>query len=117
MKEIKVGEYIRTPWGIIEKVEEIVSDGLFRKVVTENNGYTLEWLEYLKTKHSPYIIDLIEEGDYVNGMKVLEVCLDSTSGSWIDVDCNKQTEDCTLWNDEIKDVVTKEQYNQMKFCI
>lgn len=58
--EIKTGEYIRTPYGTIEKVEEIRTDNLYSTVITEHNGYTLEWLKYLKVKHSPSIIDLVQ---------------------------------------------------------
>ena len=119
MEEIKVNDYIRTPYNTIEKVVEIEKQECraFTTVTTDISCYQLEWLEAWKTKHSPNIIDLIEEGDYVNGSKVLEVCLDSPSGSWIDVDCNKQTEECTFWNPDIKDVVTKEQFNQMKYIV
>ena len=111
MEEIKVGEYIRTPYGTIEKVEEIVSDDLYRNVITENNGYTLEWLKYLKTKHSPNIIDLIEEGDYVNGMKVQEIIAYGIPQTIICIGGG------IAFPNSIKSIVTKEQFNQMKYIV
>ncbi len=118
MEEIKVGEYIRILHGTIEKVEKIDPDinNLYRKVITENNGYTLEWLEFLKPKHSPNIIDLIEEGDYVNGKLVSNVDKVERKNfiEWEDGDMYS-TE---IPNDKfIKDIVTKEQFNQMKYIV
>lgn len=117
MEEIKVGDFIRSNDGYIAKIIGIKKskrdcDTYYCTDRIMANGF----YEHIK-KHSSNIIDLIEEGDYVNGSKVLEVCLDSPSGSWIDVDCNKQTEECTFWNPDIKNVVTKEQFEQMKYVL
>lgn len=115
MEEIKIREYVRTKEGNIYKITSYDKE--------TNKYHSLEgkfWFIIFPrdiVKHSPNIIDIIECGDYVNGMKVLEVCINSPSGSWLEVDCNKTSEDCTLWNDDIKDVVTKEQFNQMKYIV
>lgn len=66
--DIKVGEYVRTKLGKIDKVKN-------------NNYYMQQYIEcekglYLRdniTKHSANITDLIEVGDYVNGRLVLAV--------------------------------------------
>ena len=103
MEEIKVGEYFRTNTGYIDKL----------------NTYWLFNDKYKKlniTKHSFNIIDLIEEGDYVNGERVLQktkikdgsmqICIlkDNNSSNWR-----------TINNFTLKNIVTKEQFNQVKY--
>ena len=110
MEEIKVGEYIRTPYGTIEKVEKIETEinNIFRKVITENNGYTLEWLEYLGTIHSFDIKDLIGKGDYVNGLRIA----DNVDGVLFLSKASHQ-----ILNEPIQNIVTKEQFEQMKYIV
>ena len=50
----------------------------------------------------------------MNGYLVLEVCPER---GWIDVDCNKQSEECTIWESEIQDIVTHEQFEQIKYKV
>ena len=77
-KEIEVGEYVRTDKGEIAKVTSVAKETL---------GETLGANEYRSigfcntepyvygniVKHSKQLIDLIEVGDIVNGMKVLDI--------------------------------------------
>lgn len=74
--EIKVGDYIRTKLGYIIKVEE--------RTVIFNMGYKEEYVEMESTKygfcfeeeitkHSSNIIDLVEVGDIVEIIDVLNV--------------------------------------------
>lgn len=61
MEELKVGEYIRTPYNQIEKViciDEERTD--YVGVETDLSYYNLDWLKARKVKHSTNIIDLIE---------------------------------------------------------
>lgn len=58
MEEIKVGEYIRTKDGCIFKATEYWLGECYSDRVNIK-------------KHSPNIINLIEEGDYVNGEQVV----------------------------------------------
>ena len=126
MEEIKVGEYIRTKGGNIGQVLKVIPESKYTTRIGRI-AYSPEkyWIDtrkgsmskpYIK-KHSSNIIDLIEEGDYVNGEKVL--CFRN-----IDCDYDIGTE----YNDEfgvyygydkeqIKDVVTKEQFEQMKYIV
>ena len=71
--EIKVNEYIRTKRGIIDKAVKILDDYIF----LESKFFITEYGEsstFIKktdvVKHSPNLIDLIQCGDYVNGIKV-----------------------------------------------
>lgn len=73
-------------------------------------------------KHSKNIIDLIEVGDYVNGMLVVsvtEIILDDKSIKEKIVFVNRD-ENCTLKplqisNEDIKTIVTKEQFASMEY--
>ena len=64
MKEIKVGEYVRTRSGKIDIFKEKDENYLFARC--EKNTY---WIPDI-AKHSKNIIDLIEIGDYVNGEQI-----------------------------------------------
>ena len=104
--EIKVGEYIR------------YNDGTIIKVIEEEHSYYNYLFKNKKGifKHSPNIIDIIECGDYVNGYKVSFIAQDYAKF----VQCDYPVETGTanhykFYKESIKDVVTKEQFNQMKY--
>lgn len=106
--EIKENEFIRTKTGKIDKV-------------INNNYYMSQYIECEKrivekeniVKHSFNIIDLIELGDIVNGMKVNDISKIQRF--------NKPIQKC-LWanindgydiiNEEIKTILTHEQYEK-----
>lgn len=74
----------------------------------ENNLMATNWVK----KHSPNIIDLIECGDYVNGDYVVKVyTYKNGKVQFIDVGELQQE----LRNKDIKSVVTKEQFNSIKY--
>jgi hypothetical protein len=97
--EIKVGEYVRTKKGKIFKY------GKGRAYLGKDNEIV---------NHSKNIIDLIEEGDYVNEQKVLclkknnDNCRDDIGTSYI------EGIDIYLGYDEsdIKTILTHEQYER-----
>ena len=95
MKELKVGMYVRTTKGKIYKFKS-------------NNS--MARVPYMKC-YGENIIDLIEVGDYVNGYKV----------TYIDNDSKTLRVDAFNWgtniieNEDIKSVVTKEQFNSIKY--
>ena len=111
---MKVGDYVRTPQGIIAKIIDIQEDT--GQYFLNGNAVSLESKNYIADKnitigenfkHSPNIIDLIEVGDYVNGCPVL----------------HKENNEliCGLLlrykGENIKNVVTKEQFEAMKYEI
>ena len=129
MEEIKVGEYMRFQNGIIEKVYKVEKVDLYTAVEglkfgTKKDGFEL-WIyfssdgfplrlnenEKFELKHSQNIIDLIEEGDYVNGMKVKKIYkeLGPTQINCVGGGIN--------FPHAIKSIVTKEQFNQMKYIV
>lgn len=117
MEEIKVGEYGRTNLGKIfifawlevngKRVENKVILGDGQKIT--NEFYYFEKGEEI-VKQSPNIIDLIEQGDYVNGSRILDITGDYINATeW---NCCKSRLEKT-----IKSIVTKEQFNQMKYIV
>ena len=111
--KIKENEFIRTKTGKIDKV-------------INNNYYMSQYIECEKriveeeniVKHSFNIIDLIEVGDFVNGMKVDDISKIQRF--------NKPIQKC-LWanindgydiiNEEIKTILTKEQMEANQYVV
>jgi len=116
MEEIKVRDYVRTKDGYIGKY---IKDGLVYKTI-ELEDNEMSWItgESNILKHSKYIIDLIEVGDYVNGHRILEktkiknnemqVCIlkDNNSSNWM-----------TINNYTLKSIVTKETFANIEYRI
>lgn len=119
--ELKEGMYVRTKEGEISKIKWITSqrwEGLENTIeasfMLENN----ESLEYPRDnfKSSFNIIDLIEEGDYVNGKKVDKICfLEDTY--YIKTKVSNTGNYDYLPEHLIEDIVTKEQMEAIKYVI
>lgn len=110
MEEIKVGEYVRTKRGVICKVLDNWDDmylNVDKPVFATEDSETANYYvhrEYI-AKHSPNIIDLIEEGDYVNGKRV---DFDKFEHKlYVGNDYDNQT---FIKDMDIKTILTKEQY-------
>ena len=116
---LKIGEYTRIN-GKIGKVKDIVLNGNNYEdsgIYLENEKFILGKEEIYKLKSSYNIIDLIEEGDYVNGSEVLNF-----ENKYIEekdkfICYGVITENCYLENansfiieKKIKNILTKEQY-------
>lgn len=114
--DIEVNEYVRTPIGIfiISHINIDFDDNDKNKCLLCQNEKVLflsiETIESLK--HSKQLIDLIEVEDYVNGYRVINVINEGIcpSGKCIDIDSSKDSSECTLWEEDIKTILTKEQY-------
>lgn len=132
MEEIKLGEYIRTNSGTIAKLKRIEFDKVdkdlkwyFYDKKEPDINIIKEWCinkPYI-VKHSLNIIDLIEEGDYVNGTEVVTVY--GYDEDWNDKDelgiievVGEEAYGIYLTDmKKIKDIVTKEQFNQRKYIV
>ena len=119
--ELKVGMYVRTKKGIIFKYYPCKNTEYDK----ENNIYH-EWDDwgeyddyYIITKASENIIDLIEVGDYVNGLRI---------NSITEVDKNNDVrlvwhlntygdDDISFSNEEIKSIVTKEAFKANEYRV
>lgn len=115
--DIEVGEYVRTPeQGFIGKLVEInryVTN--YYKIdvgreIRRPDGHSDHYIysrDGLGLKHSKNIKDLIQVGDYVNGMEVLNI-----KNKTIYVEWSNEFDEYTGFVDEntIKTILTKEQY-------
>ena len=116
--KIEVGMYVRFE-GMINKIIEIEDN----YIVFEVNWYD-HWADEVSSmnidrfvndynpKSSFNIIDLIEVGDYVNGVLVDSVPLikkiNMPSGRWRIVNCT---------NEDIKSIVTREAFENMSYKV
>lgn len=119
---IEIGDYIRNKEGYIGQVrlilfEELEENQKFYMCEKDNDlagGYKKEIIKYSKN-----IVDLIEVGDYVNGYKVINCVNEKNSliENYVDIESDMDSNQCTFWNDDIKDVVTKELFEKQKYKI
>ena len=109
---MKVGDYVRTHDGRIDKIVDIKND--YVNIENSDYGYSETYLT-----SSSDIIDLIEVGDYVNGYYVEDV-RDVFDGEDIYTriclasGCNYFQPDITE-KEDIKSIVTKEQFESMEY--
>ena len=120
--EIRANEYIRTKDGVIAKVEEITNedgttvywfDNTIHTIYCEPIDFLFEnELEKYIAKHSDFLGELIEVGDYINGFIVED--------KWEDAE-HFRFESCDYWHNiddsEIRCVVTKEQLEKMRYKV
>lgn len=110
MKDIEVGEYVRTKEGEIHKVIKIIEDdGDWDYYCCENNaGYFAMDI----ANHSKQLIDLIEVGDFVNGYRVISVDYDVTNDTTecIELDLNSNYQYNFISIRQIQTILTKESY-------
>lgn len=130
--KIEVGEYIRTKDGRIDKVDRY-SIGCC--VYHCKNGMCIDECETVGIpisdikKHSSNIIDLIEVGDYVNGYKILDIADSIYKNSKRILIYRNEKEKYERWiyiqeydgkihtQDDIKSIVTKEQFKIIEYEI
>lgn len=113
--ELKVGMYVR----LVNDVEDIVvinkiANVFETTILTENDGsiYQGEYTKENVVKASYNIIDILEVGDYVNGKKVYSL------GLTIGILNTINFEDGTFTiAEDIKSIVTKEQFENMEYKI
>ena len=137
------GDYVRTKDGIIAKIVDVKENPYGEKTIfeldREINIFDLEMGDmYLACnpkakettneidihfgddkiiiKSSPNIIDLIEKGDYVNGYKVLFIDNDLSKTKNIKCIDNEEERQC-FYEQDIKSIVTKEQFSAMEYKV
>lgn len=109
--DIEVNEYVRTNSGLIFKVNEITYDEEYKDYLYKESFLLVDWKENI-VKHSKQLIDLIEVGDIVNGYRVKNIINEGPcpSGKCVDIDSSKDSSECTLWEEDIQTILTKESY-------
>ena len=124
MVTLKPNMYVRTHQGIakiVEKPNISVAVWNDRKVIyVDENGHPVPTsfnffvFEDEITVFSFNIIDLIEVGDYINGLPVTFVYIpDGVKASYFLLGTYQKH----FINEDIKDIVTKEQFNSCKYVV
>ena len=114
--KLEVGMYIRTKDGIIARIKEI--DNNERLYLNQKSIYTDDYkhdliIDYEVIKASYDIIDILEVGDYVNGYyveDVLKTFVNVAVGS-------NYFQSPTIYEKNIKSIVTKEQFENIEVNI
>jgi hypothetical protein len=106
MEDIKVGEYIRTSTGKIEKITGIYKNDGF---VDTDKEVCVDFVEI--AKHSKNIIDLIKIGDYINGHSVVDITENIYNQKIVitEVDGKDGAIRHNFLEKSIKEILTKEQ--------
>ena len=119
--KLKVGMYVKYTRGAINgyvppRIAKI-TDCSDKDLIKIDNGQVILKADILKASYN--IIDLIEEGDYVNGKLVYyDEELKCLGQSFVDGDGNFYFESITKdWKNKIKTVLTKEQYENNVYRI
>ena len=123
MNDIEIGDYVRDNSGLIGQLIRIERDDIDTSlkwyVIFDGKNEIYINKPYI-TKHSKNIIDLIEVGDFVNGREVKHIAMFEGFPNYpklIFVDEKRLIPDDTCKNDEIKTILTKEQYSQNCYAV
>ncbi len=112
---IEVNEYVRTKNKGIRKIDRIDNNKTINKYLYFTGKEDFEGKEYgiIKTtdivKHSKQLIDLIEVGDIVNGMEVLDIHKPRDLWEPIEIRVDSRYTNFILAED-IKTILIKESY-------
>lgn len=116
--ELNVGDYVRTENGLITKIKMFYEQKweepklIYARFLCED----YEIYKYPRqVKSSPNIIDLIEVGDYVNGVLIEEI-FERTADKLFIHTFDTEIMLC-LTNKNIKSIVTKDQFEAMKYVV
>lgn len=117
--KLEEGMYVRTKKGIAKVLGRVKepTNYYYKMLITDRYLEINDDTEYIDEsdiiKFSKSIIDLIEEGDYVNGYRV--DLIDEIDGrKYLDLHY-MECEWRYTFNEDIKDIVTKEQFESMKY--
>lgn len=116
--KLEVGMYVRTEWGTIQKIKEkrdyceCIADDLEEEPYYLNINQSYQGYELI-IKASHNIIDLIEVGDYVNGYPIKSHF--GSNAVCLDINYQKQGIDQIVKEQDIKSIVTKEQFESMSY--
>ena len=126
--KLEIGKFIRTPYGIRKIVNITKDDGYGKPKVRVieldrhlNTQYKFDYIFYTdenvikKCKTSYNIIDILEVGDYVNEYPIYEIVeYEDDTRAIVIANDNKSI----IWEkQDIKSVVTKEQFENMEYRI
>ena len=109
---MNTGDYVRTKKGkIVNIIDKKFDDTLLIDLYTTDKNYYLMEIDIIKS--SPNIIDLIEVGDYVNGVLVESIYQREKDKLYIH---SFDTEIMMCFtNNNIKSIVTREMFESIKY--
>ena len=111
--ELKENMYVRTKGGIIDKILKL-NKSYVKGVSQKDELYAYDIDNIVKASYN--IIDILEEGDYVNGCYIQEIksLKDNVMVCMLDSDYEFTS---TITNKDIKTIVTHEQMEQMAYKV
>lgn len=117
---MKVGDYVRID-GYISKIGHIKTSSSGKTYIQwkQPNGLLASGNINIIEKSSPNIIDLIKVGDYINGHKIIKISEDFANRKILiyGYDNGERQVAITIYEDEIKSIVTKEQFESMEYKV
>lgn len=124
---VSVGDYVRTIKGDICKVLDVRKQSKFKssggywcvspeRYFLDNTKIHSISKPYIK-KHSKNIIDLIEEGDYINGLLITAIYDEYKEDEYIKFETNYEGKYRGYTDGDIKSIVTKEQFSQIEYKV
>lgn len=118
--KIEIGDYVRTRYGIAKIIND-VGNNYFE--VDKNGIYcsARSFSSYIHKdyimKHSKNIIDLVDIGDFVNGVEINEITNDSIGKRMIASISTYGDDDISFGNKDIDTIVTKEQFKNIEYRV
>lgn len=118
---IKRNDYVRLNTGEIVRVIGIKENKLNKKAIYYGT-YEQDWFDSSAVENfSDNIIDLVEIDDYVNRYRVVAIMEDMETGEiHLEMTSDYTNEiigDCTIYNDDIKSIVTHEQFANVEYKV
>ena len=119
--ELKEGMYVRIKDKnnnqFIRKIIKIPEDTRYGSIVVDKDIHYARWVSKKKViKASSNIIDLIEVGDYVNGVEVIGKEFDNFNKEYLQCGVGDYVI-CTFEVKDIKTILTKEQFESQKYIV
>lgn len=119
--ELKKGMYIRIKDKnnnqFIRKIIELPEDIRYGSIVVDKDIHYARWVSKKNiVKASDNLIDLIEEGDYVNSVEVIGKEFDNFNKEYLQCGVGDYVI-CTFEVKDIKTILTKEQFENMMYIV
>lgn len=122
LEDLKVGQYVRFKDKrgntYIRNIKEVCNEQPHKSwgaIIIDKNANNVPYVSLKNIiKASFDITDILEVGDYVNGSPIFSFKTDEKDRIWIYTDSNYK---CGYLENEIKSIVTHEQFENIKYEI
>ena len=116
--EIEVGDYIKTIYHNIEKVEKMIQEDGWVYVITDKSGYELECLKNVVKKTSKDILDLIENEDILKvKTKDNEIIYVGVDENTIDLDYEETKEELKSKEYQLLGILPHKKFEQNCYTV